>query len=599
MNRVVNTPPRAGRRAVLSIALVLSMLFFFVSCDAAKIYLPPVPPVIEPDGQDIASNLPEAEIARIGLLDPEDVPENTSVSRRFVSSSASGASVMRFTAKAAGEESMISEVTLSGYVYNGYVYTTSTPVTVTYPAISTDTTNEYSLEEFTINASNVAVTKVGSSAETKVSISGSLGYLPKDDTAPASNTTITVSGTTVSSVSNIPASEDITMDPYEGSYEIDGSEISKEESVGMDGSADAPYTISRLSDLLRLDSLFASSRNVNIRLENNLTITAEWVVANGMTDPVTVDAGQNVTIDFNGNTITYEVAGSARPFRVEAGGALTFNNGKSNSIEEGAGGVTITPEDALGLADNYGTMIINGGSYDIQTKQGTCAIRSFEDADITINNARFYFPYSGGTLLSYGNATIEDGYFFSNSNSQLYKDSWTYNIRNLGNMTINGGEVYGIQGGIAAIAGLLTINDVYSETDDREVEGKMTNASFYALYVSGDSSDASCVVKGGTFVSNNNPSLWIGNSNSGGDGGVMANAYCTVNNGTFRNETGDSDVQVDYDLGNLYLHGGHFDHEKVTVRKSGATSTPSVLSAYVADGYHVEAVSDGYQIVAD
>ena len=576
------------------------MPFFLVSCCGAKIYRPPVPPGSLPDSQDIASKLPEAEIARIGLLNPEDAPENTSVSRRFVSSGASGASVMRFTVKATGEESMISEVTLSGYVYNGYVYTTSTPVTVTYPATSTGTTNEYSLEEFTINASDVAVTQIGSSVETKVSINGSVGYLPKDDTVSASNTTITVSGTAVSSVSNIPASNDITMDPYEGSYEIDGSEISKEESVGMDGSETAPYTISRLNDLLRLDSLFGSSRNVNIRLENDLTITAEWVFANGMTDPVTIDAGQNVTIDFNGNTITYEVAGSARPFRVESGGMLTFNNGESNSIEEGAGGVTITPEDALGLADNYGTMIINGGSYDIQTKQGTCAIRSFEDADITINNARFYFPYTGGTLLSYGTATIEDGYFFSNSNSQVYPNRWTYNIRNDGgNMTINGGEVYGIQGCISTAEGMLTINDVYSETDDREVEGTMTNASFYALYVAGESGETSCVVNRGTFVSNNNPSLWIGNSNPGGDGGIMADASCTVNGGTFRNETGDSDVQVDYGIGAMYLYGGHFDHEKVTVINAGTTGNPSVLSSYVANGYHVEFVSDCYQIVAD
>ena len=79
----------------------------------------------------------------------------------------------------------------------------------------------------------------------------------------------------------------------------------------------------------------------------------------------------------------------------------------------------------------------------------------------------------------------------------------------------------------------------------------------------------------------------------------MADASCTVNGGTFRNETGDSDVQVDYGIGAMYLYGGHFDHEKVTVINAGTTGNPSVLSSYVANGYHVEFVSDCYQIVAD
>ena len=594
MNRVINTPPRVGRRAVLSIALVLSMLFFFVSCDAAKIYLPPVPPVILPDSQDIASKLPEAEIARIGLLNPEDAPENTSVSRRFVSSGASGASVMRFTVKATGEESMISEVTLSGYVYNGYVYTTSTPVTVTYPATSTDTTNEYSLEEFTINASNVAVSQVGGSTEVQVSITGSVGYLPKNDTAPASNTTITVAGTAVSSVSNIPTSDEITMDPYEGSYEIDGSEISKEESVGMDGSEKAPYTISRLNDLLRLDSLFASSRNVNIRLDNDLTISTAWASEN-MPEPVTISNGENVSIDFNGHTITYSVPTSVRPFLIEKGGRLTVHNGAKENTEQG--GVTTTESITVGAFDNYGYLEIFGGMFVSSGSNNGAIVRGRPESVTVINNGSYVCDAFDCALASEGETIINDGYFYTESHNG---GNFNYCVKNIGGeMVIKGGEVYGIQGAISTSSGSLTIYDVYSEARDNPELGYSGQKSFYAIYIAGESGETSCTINGGTFVADRLNALHVGNSNPGGDGGIMADATCSVYGGSFKSTGASYDVAVDDGIGALSLYGGIFAHREVKVSDEGAVIEPSIIDSYTAPGYHVEEIANGFEVVED
>ncbi len=575
---------------------MILVAFALVSCGAQiAVSLPPVDNVERPSDSELTQYIPEEEFARIGLLSAEDLPANATVTRRFEE----GISTSSLT-RSSGSGAMIAEITLTGYLYNGYRFTTSTPLTVTYPGISAGEEDKYSLEKFVIDVVDMVMSPETNGNGKRVSISDSAGYLPYDAVNSSENTIITVSGTAVTAVENIPASSDIAIDSYEGSYSVNGTEISKEEAVGVDGSEDKPYTVSRLSDLLLLDSLFSSSSSVNIRLESDLTITAEWVVSTNMVDPITISNGENVTIDFDGHTITYEVAGNLRPFLVEEGGSLTLNNGVTNSIDAGEGGVTITNTEALGLVDNYGTLTINGGSYDIQTKRGTCAIRSFDGAMLTINDGRFYFPYTGGTLLSYGTAYINDGYFYSNSNSQIYGESYTYNIRNDGgDMIIRGGEVYGIQGGISTVSGSLVIQDVYSETGEREVEGTMVTASFYAIYVAGESGETSCVINGGTFVAGVRNALHVGNSNPGGDGGIMADATCTVNGGTFISESGSYDVAVDYGIGALTLYGGSFAHRDVKVSDAGSVIEPSIIDTYTAAGHHVEETADGFEVVED
>ena len=577
------TPPH--RRVMRTFAwsiLALFAILAFPSCDGHLDLQPPTDDEERPVDSDLPQYIPEAEFARIGLLPPEKMPAGATVDKRYDSSLAKSS-----LSRASGTGAMIADITLSGYMYNGYSFTTTNPVTVTYPAAPAGEENRHTLEKFIINVVDLIMAPEGDENGKKVSVSDSAGYIPYDETGASDNTVITVSGTSVTEVANVPASSAIVLDPYEGSYEVNGTEVSKEEAAGMDGSEEKPYTVSRLSDLLVLDSLFASSTSVNIRLESDLAITAGWVVANDMMDPITISAGENAAIDFNGHTITYEVAGDLRPFLVEKGGSLIFNNGPSNSIENGKGGVTITSPEALGLVDNYGKLTINGGSYDIQTKQGTCAIRSFEDATITINDARFYFPYTGGT-------------YYSNSNSQLYGDLYTYNIRNAGgNMIIRGGEVYGIQGGISTASGSLVIDDVYSETGEREVEGEMVTASFYAVYVAGEAGETSCTINDGTFVSGIRNALHVGNSNPGGDGGIMADAACVVNGGTFRSKEGSYDVAVDYGIGALTLRGGSFAHRAVNVTDEGTVIEPSIIDSYTAEGFHVDEMAGGFAVVAD
>ena len=283
-------------------------------------------------------------------------------------------------------------------------------------------------------------------------------------------------------------------------------------------------------------------------------------------DNITIAEGQSVVLDMNGHKMTPSDS---------LAGRFVINNGDLVVTGDGTMDSSGNYPNAYGSIDTYGstlvesgtfvgsvdtmsanlycrtgaTLVVDGGSF-----SGSCTAIS-SSGDLAINGGYFESPWYPA-IEANGVTVINDGEFVNTSCSSCDKDHWGYTIRNGRNsdeatMTINGGIVKGIQGGIATIGGMLTINDVDATVDRCENDH---NAVFYALYVAGESYDTSCVVNGGTFTSTERTAVFVGNS--GSDGGDKEHATCEINGGTF---TGQDKLHVDDELGGLLLTGGDYN----------------------------------------
>ena len=285
-----------------------------------------------------------------------------------------------------------------------------------------------------------------------------------------------------------------------------------------------------------------------------------------VSDNITIAEGQSVVLDMNGHKMTPSDS---------LVGRFVINNGDLVVTGDGTFDSSGSYHNAYGSVDTYGDTLIESGTFvgntdclaanmycragatlvvDGGSVSGACTAISSE-GDLTVNGGYFESPWYPA-IEANGVTVINDGEFVNTSCSSCDKDHWGYTIRNGLNsddatMTINGGTVKGIQGGIATIGGMLTINDVDVTVDRCENDH---NAVFYALYVAGESYDTSCVVNGGAFTSTERTAVFVGNS--GSDGGDKEHATCEINGGTF---AGQDKLHVDEDLGGLLLTGGDYN----------------------------------------
>ena len=542
---------------------------------------------------EVARSIPVGEIARLGLM-----ASNSDIGYRVEQSiEPSSLATSSISVLSDGGKSLVSRIWFTGYVYDEAVFTTSAnnPVVVTYPIIEESGKEKIETYEISAESLSIEMPNASSASTVSISISGEITYSTKP--------TVTESGNTIT-VSNIPSSRYFESTIGEGGYVVNGENVSVADGAGMTGTEEEPYRISKLSDVAVINSLIQSQQETNFILEVDLTLDESWIM-NNMTnsetmqaDPITISAGKDVTLDFNNHTITFNGIPSISydpsnpvlvyPFRIEEGGILTINNGASNSIEAGDGGFTNTDKNSSGIFHNYGTLIINGGSFETNGESDHAIVNNYKSGNLTINNARIYCSFADAAVYSSGTATINNGYFYSNSNSRDSK-LWFYTIVSDGFMTINGGEVYGIQGGISAGLGSFIVNDVYSEVSNKEVNGEMTNCSFYAIYIAGERGKASSVVNGGTFITDDKAALWVGNSNEGGDGGIMEDAAVVVNGGRFKSGKQSYDVQVSSSLADLSLNGGEFVHNVVYDMD---TNTTNEIMNYISEGYQLIETGD-------
>lgn len=551
------------------------------------------------EASDVPSKIPEALLATYGLeTDKTKLPEGVEVEQKIVPADAADTgSTIAFSRAAASPKAagmnLVATIKLTNYSYGGATFN-SEGIVITYPATETSTGSiTYTVNEFTISSEKVEVAIIGVDETFSVAIKETAGKLQDDTASAATPVTVTASSTVsegVESIENVPQSSTVVMDSWTGSYEVDNEEVSKPASEGMTGAADEPYRISTLDDLAKLHDLFKLDGEVNIALANDLTIDSDWINVNlqigGVFKPFTVESGHSIVFDFNGKTITYEDETdffSERLFEVKEGGSLTVNNGADKSIE--AGGVTITTVNARGVFNNYGTLVVNGGRYHSVADSNGTLVYTREGGNTTLNNGSFINTSFDTPIYNLGTTVINDGYYYSNSNNS--SDRWKYSVITDGEMTINGGEFHGIQGAISLRGGNCIINDAEVYVADNPDLGYTGKKAFYAVYISGEATPGNAIINGGYFESENVP-LWVGNSNPGGDGGLMLNATATVNGGHFVSTSNSYDVQVDYNVGSLTLAGGTFVHNSVYQNNAPAEADSVILDDFVEGGYEVQ-----------
>lgn len=129
----------------------------------------------------------------------------------------------------------------------------------------------------------------------------------------------------------------------------------------------------------------------------------------------------------------------------------------------------------------------------------------FDGGNITAANCAVWvegnFEMNGGKIVSTN----------SSSDPEVVNNGWSYAVRAISegcNITINGGEVEGVQGAVGAYSGNIIINDGYFHTHPKY--GKSDN--YYALYV-GDKK-ATCTVNGGKFYAEGKPDIYFVNNHA-------------------------------------------------------------------------------------
>ena len=550
---------------------------------------------------EYAKAIPDAELAFLGLQGSGD-HGTYSVSHEFKAIEAGNEENRSSTSfySRSVTYSMISKVALDGYEYNGNTYSTQAgPAIIIYPAVA-GSDSSYTISEFTIEEALITVRLNGEARGKDVGVDGISGHLFDDETKVV-NITANSSDGTVESIANAPqSSESIVMDKYKGSYTIGNDVISKPESIGITGETASPFTIETADEIADLNEILLSGTviDANIRLDADIELTTQWIIQNPA--QITIGNNQNVNIDFNHHTITFAgVTGKTTPpILIEEGGTLTINNGSDNAISENDGGIHCTGASTRGVFEVKGSLVVNGGDFHIVGYTGVDyrgVIFGYSDSRITINNGRFYVDKACPAFQTLGTAVINDGFFWTNSHNGM-ENYFAYCIITNGDLTVNGGEVHGIQGGLGVSGGKLTVNDVDVYAKDRAEELGYTGSKvFYALYVSGEAAPGMLTVNGGNFISDNT-ALWVGNSNEGGDGGLMLEASAKVKGGYFESTSHDYDVRVDHKLGALELAGGTFKHDKVFYNSTYPTLTES---GYIADGYKVESTENGFSIVPE
>lgn len=332
-----------------------------------------------------------------------------------------------------------------------------------------------------------------------------------------------------------------------------------------------------------LDAFVALDSGETLQMLEDVTISAPEL---NLLEPITVEAGQDWTIDFNGHTLTYigydseDSAHCVRPFIIN--GKLTVKNPSS---EPGKGGIEVPTWQTYGIFDvkEGGSLVVDGGYYHTNGGNDGALIRGRIGSEIIVNDGQFIVDKNGensgfdAAFNSEGKSVINNGVFKSTS-SNIGKHSYT--LRSSGDIVINYAEVEGIQGGVGIVGGKGVINNVKSiikESPDGE------DRSHYALYIAGGKSKVVCEVNGGYYEAPTKYALYCGNSIPG-DGGLALDARVCVNGGTFVAKKSNP-IHVDGKVGTAILKGGCY--------------SSSIDEKYIADGYSIKNDNDVYNIYSN
>ena len=290
-----------------------------------------------------------------------------------------------------------------------------------------------------------------------------------------------------------------------------------------------------------------------ILLEADLTLSSSLVIPEGHT----------VLLDLNGCTLTTTGDGARKIVNY---GTLTVQS------SEAGGTLTNSGAGSFGLIDNYGTLVVDGGTF-VDTAAGDgAALKNRPDGRMEINGGVFR-----GTAVERGNACVaSDGDLtirrgdFQNSSTGAYcviafSGVFQITARTPGDVVIAGthGGI-GINGGEAVLTGAVASCENY-----------------YALWVTNSTSHADVTVNGGSYTGGRY-GLFAMVDDPGNEEGAVD---IRVTGGTFSGTAGAADL------------GSRPTEYPWSFRITGGTFSADP-SAYVPETGYVISAADGWYTVA-
>ena len=289
--------------------------------------------------------------------------------------------------------------------------------------------------------------------------------------------------------------------------------------------------------------------------KDNVETTVKLIdnIVMSTSDIATIPEGKLIVLDMDGKSITVDSGFEGRPI-VNDGVLTVTGNGIIDASDS---------ESGLGAINNKGTLTVENGTYRGATYANGAAIRNTgTTAVLVIKDGTF--EEATCAVFNEGTTTIEGGTFAGTTCSQCNSDIWGYTIRNYNanaKMTINGGTFTGVQGAVSASIGYLEINDGTFRSV-KCTKNTSHTATFYALYAAGEVGKVKTVINGGTFETEGKvTAVLIGNDNTGGDGGINAEATAIINGGTFKAPEGVPALKGAEKTGDPIIYGGTFSSD--------------------------------------
>ena len=330
-----------------------------------------------------------------------------------------------------------------------------------------------------------------------------------------------------------------------------------------------------------------------------------------VSDPITINQGETLTLDMQGHTVTVSPDFSTRLF-TNYGDLTIKGNGTVDVTAAGANG--------YGTVNNYGTLTVEGGIYtnpkesnasNFYNRNGGTA--TFENATInggggciatqenttTTINGGHYEDSTYPAIENRGNMLITGGTFINTSCSSCDGSKWGYTVRSgesseTAYLKIQGEsedsvKVTGVQGGLAVIGGTADIYNGIYETVACEIHTSGSSA-FYAGYFSGESYKTATTIYGGSFTSCSKTAVLVGNGNPAPDSGAGLESTVMIKGGTFVGgdaaKTAITVNKTEYAIGAANITGGTFSSNPAAFLATGyvAKENEGLWTVEASDG---------------
>lgn len=408
-------------------------------------------------------------------------------------------------------------------------------------------------------------------------------------------------GTETETVTGQEKSETQTIDPAQVPAPM--SMVEEQDTEGA--ATDAVTTFEELQ--AAVEAAPKDGTETVIRLGANITAKSS----------LTVQRGQNVVLDFQGNKVLFaENFPAGRLFTNK--GTLTLQ-GKGTVDARPAGG------NGYGAVNNFGTLTVVDGTYYNTVASNASVIYNRSVGTLTLENPRIESGVGAVATEANTTTTIDGGYYFSqgyptienrgemlitagefvNTSCSSCTSNWGYTVRSgvtggeNAHLTIQGAaedsvKVTGVQGGLAVVGGTADIYNGVYKTVACQVHGDAT--AFYAGYFTGESYKTATNIYGGTFESASKTAILIGNSNPAPDSGKGEESTVMIYGGSFTGgDAAKTAITVDNTenaIGAATIYGGTFssdptpylDEDFKMVQKSDGTYGVEALPAVAQVG---------------